>query len=230
MPSGQETAELLARTEVFGGLDERALLEVAQVAVPRTWDRGELVFRERDTGDTCYVIRDGAIVLTREHPSGRTIAIAELRTGDMFGELAMFRGETRSATAEAVEPTHAVALLASDMQRLIRHNPDLSLDLLAALAERVSRTTDRLIQQSFQTVAGRVASALLSQVNARQGEGAPDHDVEIQETQAEIAHLAGTSRESASRFLAALERDGVVRLGRGKVTVHDPQRLRHYIH
>ena len=61
-------------------------------------------------------------------------------------------------------------------------------------------------------------------------EGAPDEDVLIRATQAEIAHLAGTSRESASRFLATLEREGVVKLGRGKVTVREPGRLRNYIH
>jgi CRP/FNR family transcriptional regulator, cyclic AMP receptor protein len=230
VPSGRETAELLARTEVFADLSERELEEVAQVAVPRSWDRGEVVFREGDPGDTCYLLRDGAVILTREHQDGRMIALAELRAGGMFGELAMFRGETRSATAEAIEPTSAIALLAPDVQRLIRQNPDIAYKLLAALAERVRRTTERLLQQSFQTVAGRVASALLAQTVARQAEGAPQHEVLIRATQAEIAHLAGTSRESASRFLATLERAGVVSLGRGKVTVHDPGRLRNYIH
>ena len=142
----------------------------------------------------------------------------------------MFRGETRSATAEAVEPTSAVALLSRDVQRLVRRHPDLALKLLATLAERVSRTNERLLQQSFQTVAGRVASALLAQTIARQAEGAPEQDVLVRATQAEIASLAGTSRESASRFLATLEREGVVSLGRGKVTVHEPARLRNFIH
>ena len=230
MPSGEETAALLARTEVFADLSQRELDEVAQAAVPRTWQRNEVIFHEGDEGDTCYLIKDGAVILTREHQDGRMIALAELRAGGMFGELAMFRGETRSATAEAIEPTTAVALLAGDVQRLIRRNPDLSLKLLGALAERVSRTNERLLQQSFQTVAGRVASALLAQTVARQEDGAPQGDVLIRSTQAEIANLAGTSRESASRFLATLEREGVVTLGRGKVTVHDPGRLRNYIH
>lgn len=230
MPSGEDTAALLARTEVFGGLSERELSEVAQVAVPRTWERGQVIFREGDAGDTCYLLKTGAVLLTREHQDGRMIALAELRSGDMFGELAMFRNEPRSATAEAVERTEAIALLAPDVQRLIRSNPDISAKLLAALAERVGRTTERLLQQSFQTVSGRVAGALLAQVTARQGEGAPDVDVVVQATQAEIAQLAGTSRESASRFLASLERDGVVSLSRGKVTVHEPERLRNYIH
>jgi CRP/FNR family transcriptional regulator, cyclic AMP receptor protein len=230
MPNGGETARLLARTEVFGDLEERELAEVAQVAVPRHWDRGEVIFREGDQGDTCYLLRTGAVVLTREHQDGRMVALAELRAGALFGELAMFRGETRSATAEAIEATTAVALLASDMQRLIRRSPGLSLKFLSTLAERVSRTNERLLQQSFQTVAGRVASALLAQVVARQAEGAPESGVLVRSTQAEIANLAGTSRESASRFLATLERAEVVTLGRGKVTVHDPGRLRNYIH
>ena len=223
MADGEETARLLARTEVFADLEERELREVIQVAVPRRWERGEVIFREGDTGDTCYLLKSGAVLLTREHQDGRMIALAELRAGGMFGELAMFRGETRSATAEALEPTQAVALLAGDVQRLIRGNPDIASKLLAALAERVGRTTERLLQQSFQTVAGRVASALLAQCVARQAEGAAERDVLIRATQAEIAGLAGTSRESASRFLATLEREGVVTLGRGKVNVHEPR-------
>lgn len=230
MPTGEETVRLLARTEVFGGLEERELRDVAQVAVPRTWAHGEVIFHEGDPGDTCYLVRSGAVILTHEPQDGRMIAFTELRRGGMFGELALFRRERRSATAEAIEPTHAVALLGPDMERLVRTNPDIALKLLAALAERVRRTTERLLQQSFQTVAGRVASVLLGQTASRQAEGAPEHDVLIRATQAEIAGLAGTSRESASRFLATLERAGVVSLGRGKVTVHDPGRLRNYIH
>jgi CRP/FNR family cyclic AMP-dependent transcriptional regulator len=230
MPTGEETARLLARTEVFRDLEQRELREVAQVAVPRRWEHGEVIFREGDPGNTCYLIQSGAVLLTCEHQDGRTVAVAELRAGGMFGELAMFRGETRSATAEAIEATQAVALLAPDVQRLIRGNPEIASKLLAALAERVSTTTQRLLRQSFQTVAGRVASALLAQCVARQAEGAPERDVLVRSTQAEIASLAGTSRESASRFLATLERDGVVTLGRGKVTVHEPGRLRNYIH
>ena len=71
---------------------------------------------------------------------------------------------------------------------------------------------------------------LVGQVEARISEGAGERDVVISATQADIAQLAGSSRESASRFLATLERAGVVSTGRGKVTVHDPAALRNYIY
>ncbi len=230
MQQGEDTAHLLATAEVFSELEERELEEVSRVAVPRTFARGEVIFREGDEGETCYVVRSGSVSIRREHMDGRTLALAELRTGAIFGELAMFGGETRSATAEALEPTSLVAVLSGDMQRVLRSTPDIAFKMLGALAERLRRANERLLQQSFQTVAGRVASALLAQTIARQAEGAGDSEVLIQATQAEIAQLAGTSRESASRFLATLEREGVVALGRGKVIVHEPARLRHFIH
>lgn len=226
----EDTARLLADVEVFSELEERELSEVAQVAVPRTFERGEVIFREGDSGDTCYVVRSGSVSIRREHADGRTLALAELRAGSIFGELAMFGSEMRSATAEALEPTQLVAVLSGDMQRVLRSSPEIALKMLGALADRLRRANERLLQQSFQTVAGRVASALLTQVITRQAEGAGDTEVLVRATQAEIAQLAGTSRESASRFLATLEREGVVALGRGKVTVHEPERLRNFIH
>ena len=98
--------------------------------------------------------------VTRNHSDGRTITLAELRRGDMFGELAMFGGETRSATVEALEDTTAVALLAGDMRRLLRAHPDIAVKLLGELADRLRAANERIARQSFQTVAGRVATVL----------------------------------------------------------------------
>jgi CRP/FNR family transcriptional regulator, cyclic AMP receptor protein len=71
-----------------------------------------------------------------------------------------------------------------------------------------------------------VVSALVEQARA---EGAGEGDVLITVTQSDIAQLAGSARESASRFLAVLERAGIITQGRGRLTVHDPQALRRYV-
>ena len=198
--------------------------------MPRRWTSGEVVFREGDQGDTCYVIRTGTARVTRNHSDGRAITLAELHRGHIFGELAMWGGETRSATVEALEDTTAVALLAADMRRLLAARPEIAVQLLNELAARLRAANERITRQSFQTVAGRVASVLVGQVQARIRQGEPEQEVLISATQADIAQLAGSSRESASRFLATLERAGVVSTGRGKVIVHDPAALRNYIY
>jgi CRP/FNR family transcriptional regulator, cyclic AMP receptor protein len=230
MADGEDTARLLGRVPLFADLSERDLAELAQVAVPRSYEPGQAIFREGDSGDTCYVVREGCVRVTRRHSDGRIITLAELRPGEMFGELAMFGGETRSASVEALEPTRALAILSGDLRRILAQHPDIAVKMLEALADRLREANERLARQSFQTVAGRVASALLSQVKARSDGEDPDRDIVIEATQAEIAQLAGASRESASRFLAKLERAGLITTGRGRVVVHEPESLRNYIY
>ena len=230
MAPADDTAQLLGRVSLFADLSERELEQLAQVAVPRTYEAGEAVFREGDTGDTCYIVREGSVRVTRRHSDGRSITLAELRPGAIFGELAMFGGETRSASVEALERTRALAILAGDMRRIMLQHPEIAVNMLGGLADRLRGANERIARQSFQTVAGRVASALLSQVQGRSENGEAGRDVVIEATQAEIAQLAGASRESASRFLAKLERAGLITTGRGRVVVHEPAALRNYIY
>lgn len=261
--SSEEILELLSGVPVFSTLQEDDLRRIAQLAVPRTFEPGQVVFREGDASDTCYVVHSGQARAIREHPDGRTITLASFGRGDIFGELAMFEDERRSATVEAMQPTTVVAVLGPDMRRLMGEHPEISSRLVVALGRRLRETNERLARQSFQTVQSRVAvvlrdlarqaaqdaaqasnagqtQALGDQVQAPgdqtpaagdQAQAAKDHarDVLVTATQADLAQLAGSSRESASRFLAVLERAGVISQGRGRLIVHDPQALDRYV-
>jgi CRP-like cAMP-binding protein len=135
-----------------------------------------------------------------------------------------------SATIEAIDKTDAIAILGGDMRRLLRQHPDIAVKLIGALGRRLRETNERLARQSFQTVQSRVASVLAQLVAAARSEGAPEGDVLITSTQADLAQLAGSSRESASRFLAVLERAGIITQGRGKLIVHDASALERYVY
>lgn len=231
MPAtSEDTIALLRRVPVFADLAEDDLSQVAAVAVPRTFVAGEVVFREGDQSDTCYVVRSGRTRAVREHADGRQLTLANFGPGDIFGELAMFDDERRSATVETLEETEAIAILGADMRRLLREHPELAVKLIAALGRRLRLMNDRLARQSFQTVQSRVAAVLSQLVTAAQHEGAGERDVLITATQSDLAQLAGSSRESASRFLAVLERAGIIGQGRGKLIVHDPSALEGYVY
>jgi CRP/FNR family transcriptional regulator len=224
------TLELLARVPVFSALSTDDLAHVAQVAVTRHFAPSHIIFREGDESDTCYVVAAGHARAIREHADGRTISLAHFGPGDIFGELAMFDDERRSATVETLDDVDCVAILGADMRRLLQTHPDLAVKLVIGLGRRLRETNERLSRQSFQTVQSRVAGVLGQLVAQAQAEGAPPGDVLVTITQADIAQLAGSSRESASRFLAVLERAGVVTQGRGRVTVHEPEALARYIY
>ena len=228
---GEERAsavDLLARVPLLSGLEPGELERIAQVAIPRSFPKGARVFHEGDTSDACYVIRSGEVRVTREHPDGRAIALATLGPGELVGELAMIDGGVRSASVEALTDVDLLAVSATDMRGLLERNAQITAKLVVALTKRLRETNERISRQSFQTVPSRVAgvlSQLVSEDNAEQGRDG----VTIRMNQADLAQLAGTSRESVSRFLAVLERAGVVRVGRGRVTVLEPHRLRAYI-
>jgi CRP/FNR family transcriptional regulator len=228
--TSEETIALLHGVPLFGTLSDEDLLEVAAVTVPRHFDAGEVVFREGDRSNTCYVVRSGRARAVREHSGRRTLTLATFGPGDIFGELAMFEDESRSATVETLDDTDVCAILGHDMRRLLRSHPDIAVKLLGALGRRLRETNERLARQSFQTVQSRVAAALAELVAAASADGAGETDVLITATQTDLAQLAGSSRESASRFLATLERAGVITQGRGKLTVHDPGRLEGYVY
>ena len=223
-----ESVELLSRVPLFSELSREELERISRVSVARNFPAGVRVFHEGDHSDACYLVRKGDLRVTREHPDGRAIALATLGPGDLFGELAMLDGEARSASVETLTDSELLALPAADVRRLLADHPEISVKLIGALTKRLRETNERVARQSFQTVPSRVAG-VLTQLIADENATAGRQGITICMTQTDLAQLAGTSRESVSRFLAILERAGVVRVGRGRVTVLEPSRLRAYI-
>jgi CRP/FNR family transcriptional regulator, cyclic AMP receptor protein len=226
--SAGESVELLSRVPLFSELSREELERISRVSVARSFPAGVRVFHEGDRSDACYLVRSGDLRVTREHPDGRAIALATLGPGDLFGELAMLDGEARSASVETLSDAELLALPAADVRRLLADHPEISVKPIAALTRRLRETNERVARQSFQTVPSRVAG-VLTQLIAEESAPTGRQGITIRMTQADLAQLAGTSRESVSRFLATLERAGVVRVGRGRVTVLEPRRLRAYI-
>jgi CRP/FNR family cyclic AMP-dependent transcriptional regulator len=227
MPSN-ETVELLGRVPLFAELSQQELEQVVSVAIPRSFPKGVRVFHEGDDSDACYVVRTGDLRVTREHSDGRAIALATLGIGDFFGELAMLDGGARSASVETLSDVELLALPAIDMRRVIAAHGEIAAKLIVALTRRLRETNERVARQSFQTVPSRVAG-VLAQLIAEEAIPEDRDGITVRMTQADLAQLAGTSRESVSRFLATLERAGVVMVGRGRVTILEPRRLRSYI-
>jgi CRP/FNR family cyclic AMP-dependent transcriptional regulator len=200
----QSPVELLRSVPLFADLEQGELENFSHVAVARSFPAGTRVFHEGDRSDACYIVREGSFRVTREHSDGRAITLATLGTGDIFGELAMLDGEVRSASVEALTDGELLALPAGEVRALLARHPEITVKLVAG-----------------------VLSQLVAEEAPRSS--SEEAGVTIRMNQADLAQLAGTSRESVSRFLADLERAGVVKPGRGRVTVLEPDKLGNYI-
>lgn len=228
--STKDRVGLLRAASLFATLTDDELADVAEVAQVARFGAGEIVFREGDFSTACYVISAGHACAVRKHSGGRAITLARFGPGDLFGELAMLDDQRRSATIEAVEDLDAISIRGDEMRRLLRAHPDIAIKMITALAQKLRQTNERLAGQSFQTVQSRVAKALSELVEAAPDAEGGNGGIVIKGTQAQLARLAGSSRESASRFLAVLERAGIITQGRGRLTVHDPAALERYVY
>jgi CRP/FNR family transcriptional regulator len=221
--------KLLEGLDWFSSLTREDLDALAREALPVRLAPDEVVFEEGDQGDRCYVVYSGSVKVLHRLPDGRRITLARLGEGEVFGELGLFERERRSATIQAAEETVVVGLGATEVMSVLRGDPEAALGMALLLAGKLRAANERLIGNALATVAGRVAATLLTQVEARQKQGATDGDVEVIGTTADVARLSGASRDSAVRVLHWLENEGVISLKRGRTIVHDPSALSRYL-
>jgi CRP/FNR family transcriptional regulator len=219
----------LGALDWFSSLTGEQLEVLASNADTVRWEEGDTVFEEGDVGNCCYVLHSGAVKVMRRLPDGRRITLAQMGSGSVFGELALFDGERRSASVVALELTSAVVLATEEVMAVLRADSGAMLRVATGLANRLRATNERLLEYALASVSGRVVATLLSQVEARQSQGAGDRDVELVGTTTDIARLAGSSRESVARVMHWLENEGIISMKRGKTIVHTPSALGDYL-
>lgn len=125
---------LLRRVPMFADLDRRELIEVEKILYRRTYEAGEVIFRQDDPGVGMYVIERGRVEVVHE-PTGRRLA--ELGDGDFFGEIALLNETPRSARVTAIEPTTLHGLFQPELYDLFERLPRLGVKLLQSLAQMV---------------------------------------------------------------------------------------------
>ena len=221
----QTKVSLLAGLSWFSHLAADQVGRLAASAETEEWEVDETVFEEGERDDQCYVVHSGRVRALRRLPDGRSFTLATLGPGELFGELAMFGSERRSATIQAVAPTVALTVQAEEVMAIFRADADASLRAARSLADRVRELTDRLFESSMATVTGSVAATLLAQVEARRRQGDRAEEVEVVGGPSDVAKLAGAGREGTMRVLHWLENEGIITVKRGKIVIHDPGAL-----
>ena len=222
----EDTVALLAQVPAFASSAPRSSAPWPRWPCPARFAAGEVVFREGDASDTCYIVRSGHARAIREHPDGRQLTLATFGPGDIFGELAMFDDELRSATVEALDELEALAILGDDMRRLMREHAEIAVKLAVSLVRRLRDANERLARQSFQTVQSRVAAVLAQLVEQAQRRGRPAGATSRSPRRRPTSRSSPAPR--ASRRAASSpcsSGPGVISQGRGRLTVHDPAAL-----
>lgn len=217
--------EVVRRAPLFTALDDAQAASLRASMDSVKISKGGILFKEGDEGEHVYVIVDGKLKLGTSSGDGRENLLSILGPGEMFGELSLFDPGPRTSTATAVTDAKLLSLSHEKLIPWLRGNPEVSLHLLARLAQRLRRTNEAVGDLVFSDVPGRVAKALMD-LGARFGKQTDEglfvhHDL----TQEELAQLVGASRETVNKALADFAGRGWLKLDGRAVLITDVERL-----
>ena len=217
--------EVVRRAPLFTALDEAAAISLRASMDTVKIAKGSILFKEGDDGEHLYVIIDGKLKLGTSSGDGRENLLSILGPGEMFGELSLFDPGPRTSTATAVTDAKLLSLSHEKVIPWLKQNPEVSLQLLTRLSQRLRRTNEAVGDLVFSDVPGRVAKALID-LGDRFGKTTPEgllvnHDL----TQEELAQLVGASRETVNKALADFAGRGWLKLDGRSVLIADVDRL-----
>lgn len=201
----------------FGAFSEPTLVALADVSKSRLLERGTPLFHEGDDSDALYGIQSGCIELGVQDVDGRQISLERLGPGCLFGEFGMLDGQPRTSAAVARDRTEIAFVSRRDFFGLMARVPAVALETVELLCARMRLFEASAVAASGSSVASRIARRLLDL--AAVGAGS------ILLSQEQLSAMVGSSRESVNRHLKAWERDGMVKVTRGRVVLLDRERL-----
>jgi len=139
--------ETLRHVPLFESLDTEAADELCELLESLDSKAGEVLFRAGDEGNAMYVIEQGTVRISVRAKDGHEVTLTELHRGDFFGEMALFDGKPRSADAHVAEDARLAVLSREHFLSFVGNNPNVALEMLTALANRL-RHTDELLRHS----------------------------------------------------------------------------------
>src|SRR5262245_41251750 len=123
-------AEMLHDVALFSLLDDRERESLAEMIDVAKFDKGDIVFKFGDAGDAMYIVVRGTVQVFVEDYSGEKISLAENNAGDIFGEISLLDGGSRTATAIAIDESELLVFQRQDLLELITKHPHAAMDLL----------------------------------------------------------------------------------------------------
>jgi CRP-like cAMP-binding protein len=219
--------ELIRDVPLLARLGEEDIRALASHGKVRSYRTGDVLFREGAPGDSLHIVIEGSVRISVASPTGDEVTVALLGAGEFVGDLALLDGRPRSASAIASQPTKTLVVTRHNFGDWISTRPNAALSLLETLSQRVRRTDEALADLAFLQLPQRLAKRLV-RLTIDQAQGNRFAGTKLRITQSELASMLGVSRESVNKQLNKFAQEGWISLGRGSVTVRDPEALRGY--
>lgn len=207
-------AALLCQLTMFTGLGENALQDVLAAGQVRGLAKGSVIFTQGDPGTTCHLLLAGRVKIQQTGPDGQQVVVRFIGPEEMYGTLAMFLKSGYPGDAVAVTDSTEILWPAETMRGLMLRHPQIALNTLTMLGNRLEGLQARVRELSTQRVELRLAHAVLRLIEDQPGpSGGNRLTVDFPLTRQDLAEMTGTTLHTVSRTLSTWEARGIVEGG-----------------
>ena len=213
--------DFLKSVNIFSDLSESELNNIQEICKTRKYPKNSMIILEEEMGDVVFIVMSGTVKITRVNDEGKEVILAMLGSGEVFGEMAILDGESRSANALSQENCEVVTINREDFLNLLKTNNKVSLNLMTEFAIRLRKSDQQIEALSLDDAEHRIGVSILNLAEElgviRQGAVT----VENLPYQQDIANMAGTSRETVSRVMKIFEDRGLITKTGHKLSIPD---------
>ncbi|MBI3398532.1 MAG: Crp/Fnr family transcriptional regulator [Deltaproteobacteria bacterium] len=212
---------IIANVGIFGSLNAQDIKTLAKMGEKKHWLKGHQIISEGEEGTALYLILSGKVKVVLYGEDGREIVLSIMKDGDVFGEMALFDGEPRSASVEAIEDTECFIIQGNDLLEYIKVHPAVALNFLSHLSRRLREADRKIGGLALLDVCGRIAHTFLGIAKNTAGGVQEKKVVAIERlTHEEIAAMIGSSREVVSRALKKMTQEGYIKVEKERFVLH----------
>ena len=216
--------QVLRRSSLFAKLGDSEIDAVLAHASVARHAEGDQIFAKGDPGNSMMAV----LRPSHDHrPSqdGRQVVLTVMRDGDVFGEIALLDGKERTADATAATDCELLIVPRRSLFSLLERRPDLCIDLLVVLCERLRRTNEQVEDLAFLDLEARIAKVLVRLAEENGAGQSPTRPVGVKISQRALGELVGGSRESVNKHLQDWKRSGFIAIEKGSIVIHDIEAL-----
>jgi CRP-like cAMP-binding protein len=181
----------------------------------------ELIFRKDSPGHGLMAVLSGQVKISMLSSNGREVVLNIINPGEIFGEMALLDGKSRSADATAMTACELLIIDRRDFMPFLQQHPEVAIRLLGVLSERLRHSSDQVHDILFLDLRGRLAKALLRLAEAHGRALVKSRQIDIKLSQRELGNLIGQSRESVNKQLRQWQNAKLLRIERGRIVLLD---------
>jgi CRP-like cAMP-binding protein len=205
--------------DIFKDLTEAEIEEIDRATTMSSCRRGKIFYMPEDTSEVLFLLKEGQVQLYRISPDGKKLVMGTIGPGTIFGEMALIGQGMHNTFAEATEDCVLCVMSREDVERLLITKPMVALRIFEELGSRLKETEARVEEIAFRGIPARLASLLLHLADERAS------DTITGMTHQDLGEQIGTYRETTTQTLNTFKADGLIDIGRKRITILDREGL-----